>query len=262
MRNLLLTLAFCGTNYHGFQVQKNAHTVCAEFQNALERVFNERPDVKGCSRTDAGVHANEYAISFRISHTISCARLVAALNRALPDDIAVTSAREVPQDFHARYSCKAKRYIYRILNSNVKDPFSPNLSYRLGYPLDVELLAREARDFVGTHDFAAFCSSKNDLENTVRTISSFGVERLGDIVLFTVTGDGFLYNMVRIMVGTLVFIACGKLEPGCIPRILASKDRCMAGKTMPAHGLFLDKVYYDDERSSNNADDKLNQAGR
>ena len=244
MRNLLLTLRFCGTNYHGFQVQKNAHTVCAEFQNALGKIFGPRPDVKGCSRTDAGVHANEYAISFRIEHAISCDRLVTALNAALPPDIAVTSAREVPEDFHARYSCRAKRYVYKIWNSRVKDPFSPNLSYRMGYPLDVDMLAREARDFVGTYDFAAFCSAKSDVEDTVRTIHSFEAERQGDLVLFAVTGDGFLYNMVRIMVGTLVFIACGKREPGCIPGILASKDRRLAGKTMPAGGLFLDKVFY------------------
>lgn len=244
MRNLLVTIAFEGTRYHGFQVQKNALSVCEVFQNALESVVGSRCDVKGCSRTDSGVHARMYCISFKTTAGIRCDKLGLALNRFLPDDIAVLDAKEVPDDFHARYSCTGKQYVYKIYNSAVKDPFSPNLAYRYGYPLDVEMLDAEARAFVGRHDFAAFRSIKSDVEDTVRTITEFTVTRKDKHVLFTVTGDGFLYNMVRIMAGTLIFIAEGKIARGGIPAIIESKDRKNAGKTMPARGLYLNKVYY------------------
>lgn len=245
IRNLLITISFDGSAYHGFQVQKNAVTVCEVFQDAIESVMGERCNVKGCSRTDAGVHARMYCLSLKSACTIPCDKLVLALNQSLPDDIAVLSAKEVDSDFHARYSCKAKQYVYRIRNNAVKDPFSPKLAYRYGYPLDADMLGRESRDFLGTHDFTSFCSIKSDVKDTVRTITDFSVKRYDDEVLFTVTGSGFLYNMVRIMVGTLIFIAMGKLESGSIPAIIAAKNRDMAGKTMPAHGLYLNKVFYD-----------------
>lgn len=244
MRNLLLTLRFDGTRYHGFQVQKNALSVCEVFQNSVKNIFGKRYDVKGCSRTDSGVHANMYCLSMKIAENIPCDKLVTALNHVLPYDIAVTHVKEVPDDFHARYSCTGKQYVYKIHNSRVKDPFSPNSLYRYGYPLDEAMLNAQAKDFIGTHDFAAFQAHGGDIGDTVRTITDFTVTRYGDTVLFTVTGDGFLYNMVRIMVGTLIFIAMGKLENGCIPAVLASKNRARAGKTMPAHGLYLNKVFY------------------
>lgn len=244
-RNLLITISFDGTNYHGFQVQKNALSVCEVFQDALESVIGERCDVKGCSRTDAGVHAKMYCLSIRTKKNIPCEKLVLALNHKLPEDIAVLEVREAAPDFHARYSCKGKQYVYKIRNSAVKDPFSPKLAYRYAYPIDADMLHREAQDFLGMHDFASFRSIKSDVEDTVRTITEFTVKRCGDEVLFTVTGDGFLYNMVRIMVGTLVFIAMAKREKGSIPSIIAAKDRNAAGKTMPACGLYLNKVFYE-----------------
>lgn len=244
MRNLKITIAYDGTRYHGFQVQKNALSVCQVFQDAVEKVMGSRHDVKGCSRTDTGVHAAEYVLSMRCGSAIPADKLVLALNRYLPGDIAVLRVEEARLDFHARYSCTGKEYVYRVRNSRIKDPFSPNLSYRFGYTLDVDMLAGEAGDFVGTHDFAAFQSAGSDVVDTVRTIRSFTVRREGENVLFTVCGDGFLYNMVRIMVGTLLYIAMGRLEPGCIPGILASRDRSLAGKTMPACGLILNRVFY------------------
>lgn len=244
MRNIRITIAYDGTRYHGFQVQKNALSVCQVFQDAVERVTGKRWDVKGCSRTDTGVHANMYCLSIRCDTGIPCDKLVPALNRYLPPDIAVREAEDAAPDFHARYHCTGKEYVYRIHNSRVKDPFAPHLSYRLGFPLDVPLLRREALDFVGTHDFAAFQSAGSDVEDTVRTVRSFRVEREGEFVLFTVEGDGFLYNMVRIMVGTLVHIAMGRIPPGSIPEILISRDRGRAGKTMPPQGLFLNRVFY------------------
>ena len=245
-RNLKITIAFCGTAYHGFQVQKNAFTVCEAFQDAVENVMGIRYDVKGCSRTDTGVHAKMYCMSMKCESAIPCDKLLLALNSYLPDDIAVLAVENVRDDFHARYSCTGKEYVYTILNSRVKDPFSPRLSYRFGYNLDVDMLAREAGCFVGTHDFAAFQSAGSDIDDTTRTIYSFNVTREGDCIHFTVRGDGFLYNMVRIMVGTLVFIGMGRIDPGTIPEIIASRDRSRAGKTMPAQGLCLNRVFYGD----------------
>ncbi len=243
-RNLLLTLQFCGSRYHGFQVQKNAVTVCQVVQDAIEKVFGSRLDVKGCSRTDTGVHALMYCMSMRCWMGIPCDKLVYALNQHLPEDVVVTYCKEVPLEFHARYSAMGKEYIYKIHNSRIGDPFSPNLRYRYGYPLDEAFLDKQAKAFIGTHDFSAFQSKGSDVEDTVRTIWDFSVTRQGDQVAFVVRGDGFLYNMVRIMVGTLVYIAMGKIAPGSIPVILASKDRAQAGKTMPACGLYLSKVFY------------------
>jgi len=244
VRNILVTLRFCGTGYHGFQVQANALSVCEVFQDALEKVLDARPDVKGCSRTDSGVHANKYCLSVKTQNPIPCDKLVSALNHHLPGDMAVLEAKDVPEGFHARYSCTGKEYIYRIHNSRIRDPFSPGLTYRFGFSLDEVMLDREAQGFVGTHDFAAFCSAGSDVEDTVRTVRSFSVTREGDTVLFTVRGDGFLYNMVRIMVGTLVFIGMGRIAAGSIPGIIASRDRNNAGKTMPAQGLYLNDVFY------------------
>lgn len=244
MRNLLLTISFVGTNYHGFQVQKNALSVCEVFQDALEKAFSSRGEVKGCSRTDSGVHAREYCLSVKLGLNIPCDRLAAALNDRLPPDIVVLDAREVGDDFHARYDCKAKQYVYDIHNSRLRDPFSHGLCYLYGFPLDERMLDAQAKQFVGSHDFAAFRSAGGDVSDTVRTIHAFDVARQGEHLLFTVTGDGFLYNMVRIMVGTLLFIAMGKIEPDSIGDIIARGDRARAGKTMPAHGLYLNKVLY------------------
>jgi len=180
----------------------------------------------------------------KVDSQIACDKMIQALNHHLPDDISVTDCREVPIDFHARYDCLGKEYIYRILNSRVKDPFSPHLRYRIGYNLDAEFLNTQASDFIGRHDFAAFCSSKSKVQDTVRTIEIASVCRIGDEVRFTVRGDGFLYNMVRIMAGTLINIADGHIKAGSIPEIIASRDRNMAGRTMPAEGLYLSRIFY------------------
>lgn len=247
-RNLLLTLRYQGTNYHGFQVQKNACTVAEVLQDALEAVLGKREDIKGCSRTDSGVHANMFCVSVHTERKIPCQSLVRALNVKLPYDIAVTACCQVPDDFHARYDCKGKRYIYRIHNSEVKDPFGWKLAYDYRYPIDVALCNRACQDFLGTHDFSAFCSAGSSVEDHVRTITACGMYREGEEVTFFVEGDGFLYNMVRIMVGTVLEIAAGIKAPDCIPEILSGRDRSAAGFTAPAWGLYLDKVFYDSER--------------
>lgn len=246
MRNLLITLRFDGSRYHGFQVQKNALSVCQVFQDAVESLFGVRWDVKGCSRTDSGVHAEMYCLSMRMDRDIPCEKLLFALNQRLPGDIAVSDVAEAGEEFHARYDCTGKQYTYRIHNSRIKDPFRPEQALQYPWRLDEAMLHREAQDFVGTHDFSAFCAAAGVTDDPVRTITAFSVERAGEEVLLRVEGDGFLYNMVRIMVGTLLHIAAGKLPKGSIPGILASRDRQRAGKTVPAKGLYLTRVDYAD----------------
>lgn len=244
MKNLLVTVKYDGSAYHGWQVQKNALTVQQVFQDAVEKVFKKRLDVKGCSRTDSGVHANMYCLSFITDMDISDRGVVMALNTHLPDDIAVISCQQVNEDFHPRYSCKSKEYVYKLYNGEIRNPFYSKYAYHYRYNIDAEYLNRQAQVFVGTYDYSGFCSAGSDVEDTVRTVYSFSVWREGDMVYFKVEADGFLYNMVRIMVGTLLFIAQGKIGEGELLDIIKSKDRKRAGKTAPPQGLYLNKVNY------------------
>jgi tRNA pseudouridine38-40 synthase len=252
MRNIVLHLAFDGARYHGWQVQKNALSVQETIQNAIEKVFKSRLAVTGCSRTDAGVHANDYVCGFRTCAKIEPLAIARALNANLPKDIAVTGCHEASEAFHPRYFATGKEYIYKICNAPFRDPFFR--AYALYYhpTLDCELLNSAARNFCGRHDFAAFCSSGADSHHrpeetdgdTVRTIFDASFSRSGDMVEFRVSGDGFLYNMVRIMVGTLLFVAKGKLTPDDIKSVIDSCDRRRAGPTAPAHALYLNHVFY------------------
>ena len=244
MRNLLLTISFDGTAYHGWQVQDNALTVQQTLQDALQQLCSRRDNVVGCSRTDAGVHANMYCCNIRTEHPIPCDKLVTALNAVLPRDIAALDCREVDFDFHARYDCKSKEYIYKIWNSPNKNPFLYNHSLHYKYPLDEEFLSSQAKQFIGTYDFSSFCAAGSSVEDTVRTVMNASVERNGDEVIFRVEADGFLYNMVRIMMGTLIDISRGKLPENSIPQIIESKNRFAAGYTAPARGLYLNKIHY------------------
>lgn len=244
MPNLLLTLCYDGSAFHGWQVQANAVTVQAVFQSAVEKVFGSRGEIHGCSRTDAGVHANRYCVNFKTERQIPCDNVVRALNTYLPKEISVVNCICVPSCFHARYSCAAKEYVYRVYNGPVRNPFLERYAYHYRYALDAQQLEREAQAFVGTHDFAGFCSAGSKVGHTVRTVHSFTVRREGDMVLFTVTADGFLYNMVRIMVGTLLFVQQGRILPGELAGIIASGERTCAGKTAPPQGLYLNQVFY------------------
>ena len=220
MQNFLLTLAYDGTNYCGFQVQPNGRSVAQTFQDGLEAVLGCRPDIKGCSRTDAGVHALGFMLNFHADTRIPVEKLPLALNQHLPPDIRVLAARVVPEDFHARVPRR----------------------------LDTAKMNTAARRFVGKHDFLALCAAGSSAAahgDTVRTITACGVERKGDEVEITVTADGYLYNMVRILAGTLCEVGAGRLQPEAIPGILASRDRHKAGPTLPAKGLFLKSVEYD-----------------
>lgn len=244
MKNYLLTLSFDGTNYHGWQVQPNAVTVQSRLQDAAEQILGVRVPVTGCSRTDAHVHADMFCCNLRTEKEMPSEKLQTALNAVLPRDIAVLTVREMPPQFHARYDCTGKSYRYLILNRAVRDPFLEQRALHYPWTLNAELLHREAQSFLGMYDFSAFCASKCAVEDKVREIHACSVRRNGDLVEFQVTGSGFLYNMVRIMVGTLLEIQNGKIAYGEIPNILESRDRKRAGATAPAHGLYLHKVYY------------------
>lgn len=244
MRNLLLTISFDGSAYHGWQVQKNAVTVQQTLQHAMEHICSKRDNVVGCSRTDAGVHANMYCCNVRTESAIDCQKLVGALNAVLPRDIAAIDCREVDFDFHARYDCKSKEYIYKIWNSPNKNPFLYNYSLHYKYPLDEKFLTEQAKAFIGTHDFVSFCAAGSSVEDTERTVMNACVEREGDMVIFRVEADGFLYNMVRIMTGTLIDISRKKIPADSIDKIILAKNRSAAGCTAPAHGLYLNKIHY------------------
>ena len=246
--NVLLWLAYKGTNYAGFQVQPNGVTVCAVLQNAIEAVLGARPDVKGCSRTDAGVHARRFAVNFHYSGTPEPRRLVLALNAHLPPDVRALEAQPVPEGFHARYAAHAKTYRYYLRCSAVDDPFTLDTCYRIGAALDVPAMRAAAQHIVGRHDFSAFCAAGSSAAahgDTVRTVLACTVVGRGETVVVTVTADGYLYNMVRILAGTLVEVGRGRLDAGAVPGILAGRDRAAAGPTLPAKGLFLEEVTYD-----------------
>ncbi len=246
LRNLLATISYDGRQFHGWQIQQNAVTVQEVFQNALRKIIGDNFDVKGCSRTDSGVHANMYCISIKLNHPIPAERLKAALNRWLPNSIAVLDCVEKELDFHARYSCKSKEYIYKIWNSTVRNPFLDGYALHYRYPIDENLLNDAAQAFVGKHDFTSFCTLDNrEKGDMTRVVKAFSVSRDEELVTMRVEADGFLYNMVRIMVGTLLRIQQGKIPSDSILEIIEKKDRKFAGPTAQPCGLYLNKVNYD-----------------
>lgn len=244
MRNLLLTISYDGSNYHGWQVQKNAVTVQEVFQNAVKKLFKQNIDIKGCSRTDSGVHANKYCVSFKADTDIPCENIVMALNSYLPSDIAALNCEDRDIDFHARYNVVKKEYVYIINNSKIRNPFLHNYAFWYRYDIDADYLNGQAQAFVGTYDYSGFCSANSGVEDTVRTVYNFEVSRKGDMVYFKVSADGFLYNMVRIMVGTLLFVNEGKIKKDELKNVILSKNRKLAGKTAPPQGLYLNNVIY------------------
>ncbi|MBR5233062.1 MAG: tRNA pseudouridine(38-40) synthase TruA [Clostridia bacterium] len=244
MRNLRLWLKYNGTAYHGWQIQENADTVQGQLEEAAEQIFCEKISVNGCSRTDAGVHANEFCCNFRTDKQMPCETVVKALNAKLPLDIVVLRCEEVPLEFHARFDTKSKEYIYKIWNSELRNPFLLDTVFQYIYKLNESELDKAAKDFIGTYDYSAFCASGSSVHDKVRTVFDASVTREGDMIIFKVSGDGFLYNMVRIMVGTLIYINEGKIGKDDIKDIILSLDRNKAGKTVSPEGLYLNKVNY------------------
>lgn len=245
MRNIALRLSYDGTNYHGWQTQKTEVTVQETLEKAVEKIVKHPVHVTGCGRTDAGVHALRYCANFRTEGTIPIDRVPLALNSRLPQDIAVSDAVEVPLGFNAIGSCIKKEYIYRIHNSRLRDPFLDRGACFYPQFLDVDRMKAAAAAFQGTHDFAAVRSVGTETATTVRTVHWCRVEQTGDRITVAVCADGFLYNMVRAIVGTLVYASYGKLEPSSIPALLEKGDRRLTGPTMPPQGLYMHRVWYD-----------------
>lgn len=248
LRNIKLTIEYDGTAYHGWQAQANARTVQSELKKVIEEVVGHETDLTGAGRTDAGVHALGQVANFKTDCIIPVDRIPFALNSLLPHDIVVKKAEEADMDFHSTFSAAGKTYKYLILNSRFPSAFSS--SYMLFHPmkLDVGKMQVAAGYYVGTHDFSAFKATGGSAKTTVRTIWKTRVEKNGDVIEFRVSGDGFLYNMVRIMAGTLLYVGIGKLQPDDIPEIINSRDRKRAGKTAPPHGLYLVEVEYQELR--------------
>ncbi|MCF6097633.1 tRNA pseudouridine(38-40) synthase TruA [Thermovorax subterraneus] len=242
--NVKILLEYDGSNYHGWQRQKNALTIQEVVEKAVFKVTGEKVKVIGAGRTDAGVHARGQVANFHTNCRIPVERLPYAINSHLPEDIAVKGAQVVPDDFHARYSAKSKVYSYTIYNAPFPSPLMRKYSYFYPYTLDVGAMQEAAKAFVGVHDFAAFRASGSSVKSSVRNVIRLEVRKASNVITIEVEADGFLYNMVRIIAGTLLEVGSGKLAPEEIPFVISSRDRERAGITLPAHGLCLEKVVY------------------
>lgn len=248
MRNIALRLRYDGSAYHGWQRQAGLPTVQQTVEDAIAKILGTSVHVTGCGRTDAGVHALRYCANFRSDCTIPIEKVPLALNARLPGDIAVTDACEVDESFNAIGSCIQKEYIYKILNSRIPDPFLDKRVCFYPSRLDIAQMCAAANAFEGTHDFAAVRSVGTNVRSTVRTIYYCHVTRNGELLELKVCANGFLYNMVRAITGTVLYAAEGKLKPEDIPVILDSGNRTLAGPTAPPGGLYLTRVWYEDER--------------
>lgn len=245
MKNIKIVVEYDGTAYHGWQSQRNAVAIQDVIEAALENLTGEEIKLTGSGRTDAGVHAFGQVANFRTSSSIPPQKISYALNGVLPRDIVVKHSREVKAKFHSRYDAKAKKYKYIILNSEFPTVFMRDRAWHIRTPLDCDAMREALKGFLGTHDFSSFMSSGSSVESTVRTVFSTCLHEDGECIEVEVTANGFLYNMMRIIVGTLVEVGTGEAQPGEIPGIVESGKREKAGITAPAHGLYLVKVYYD-----------------
>lgn len=244
MKRVKLIVAYDGTNYNGWQVQPNGTTIEGMLNLHLSELLGEEIKVTGASRTDAGVHALGNVAVFDTEARMPAEKISYAMNTRLPADIRVQDSCEVAADFHPRFCETTKTYEYKILNRRFPDPTKRLYSHFYYYPLDVEKMQRAADYLVGEHDFKSFCTQKPEIDNTVRTILSLSVEKEGDLITIRVTGNGFLYNMVRIIAGTLIRVGGGSYEPEHVKEILEAKDREMAGETARPEGLTLIEICY------------------
>lgn len=242
-----MRLSYDGSRYHGWQIQKNEITVAETLEAALTKICEEPVRVTGCGRTDAGVHALSYCANFKTSSRIPTDRIPLAVNSRLPGDIAVSAACEVEDGFNAIGSCVKKEYIYKILNSNIRDPFLENRVCFYPQNLNIEQMTAAGKAFEGTHDFKAVRSVGTETKTTVRTVYWCNTEKTGDLITISICANGFLYNMCRAIVGTMVYASYGKLTPEDIPFLLEAGDRRLTGPTMPPQGLYLNRVWYEGE---------------
>ena len=244
VKRIMLTVAYDGTYYHGWQYQNNGKTIEGELNKALSKLLQTEVEVIGASRTDAGVHALCNVAVFDSGAAIPAEKYAYALNQMLPIDIRIRNSREVPMDFHPRKTETVKTYEYRIDCEEFADPLKTRYAYFTYVPLDEKKMQEAAFSLVGTHDFKSFCSVNTTATTTVRTIFDIQVIREGADIMVRITGNGFLYNMVRIIVGTLMDVGRGRYEPEMVKRILEKKDRCAAGPTVPACGLLLKELHF------------------
>ncbi len=256
MMKLLLKIRYVGTEYCGYQVQPNAVSIQQRLNEAAHTLFGYECDIVGCSRTDSGVHANMFCATVArrgyagLDTAIPVGKIPQAFSAHLPWDIAVYDAEWVCEGFHARYDVAQKEYVYRVLNSPVRNPFYENRAAHLPKKIDgkgLDEMRRAAAYLVGTMDFSSYMAQGSKVTSTVRTMTRVEVEREGDVLLLRFCANGFLYNMVRILAGTLLEVGQGKLAPEDIPRITEAHDRSLAGMTMPACGLYLERVTYNEE---------------
>lgn len=244
LKNIKLTVEYDGTNYCGWQRQRNGKSIQQTIEEAIGRVTVENVKLIGSSRTDAGVHAKMYVCNFFTNSTIPPEKIGIVINHELPEDIVILASEEVDSRFHSRYCSKGKMYSYTILNRNKRAAIERNYVYQYGRSVDVEAMKKAAVYFLGKHDFSAFKSTGSSVKDNVRTIKEVRVKKNGDYIKIYVSGDGFLYNMVRIIVGTLLLVGEKKISSQYVKEIIESKDRDKAGKVVPAKGLCLEKVFY------------------
>lgn len=247
---VLLRIAFVGTRFHGFQTQPGLRTVQGTLQKALEDFFGQRLKITGASRTDAGVHALDFALTVEgeLFESLPPEKIPLALSPRLPPDLSVRSAVRVPDSFHPRYDVEFKEYRYLIHNCPVRNPFFADRAWFCPAPLDIGRMRAGAARLTGRHDFTAFMAKGSAVSDTVRDLRRLEVERSGEFVTITAEADGFLYNMVRILAGTLAAVSEGRIDPADLPAILESGDRHRTGATLPPQGLYLCRVAYPKER--------------
>ena len=243
-RRIKLVIEYDGSGFHGWQVQENAHSVQAELEKAIAVISGESTRVTGAGRTDTGVHAFGQVAHFDTQSKIPAEKFSAAFNSILPPEVCILTSHQVPPDFHARFSAAGKTYEYRILNRSIRSPLLAKRAWHVREPLDFEAMELAAKSFIGEHDFSAFCSSCHSIQTFNRTLTASKWTRQGDCLVYRVSGNGFLYNMVRIMTGTMVEVGLKKRTAESMETLLNGKDRNKAGITAPPHGLYLLEVHY------------------
>ena len=245
MRNIKLTIEYDGREYNGWQKQPNKLNIQGEIEKAIQNITGEEIELTASGRTDAGVHAIGQVANFKTETKLPIEKIAIAINSQVKNSIRIIKAEEVEENFHSRYNCKRKTYRYKINNSPYGSAIYRYLEYHIATPLEIEKMKKAIKYLEGEHDFKAFKSSGTSSKSSVRTIYKAELKQQEDRIILELTGNGFLYNMVRIIAGTIVDVGLGKIQPNQIPQIIEDKDRTKAGKTLPAHGLYLVKVEYE-----------------